>query len=71
MSVLVWRKAREKQKELAMDPSASHLHAGYCAAAILLALHSFTDFSLHLPANFALLSVMLGFVLGPIARVRA
>ena len=47
-----------------MHPAVSHLHAGYCAAAIVVALHSFTDFSLHLPANFAFLSVVLGIGLG-------
>ena len=40
------------------------LHAGYCAAALAVGLHSFTDFGLHLPANAALLAVVLGVVTG-------
>ena len=62
--VAVWRKAYRRREELAVHPAVSRLHAGYCAAAIVVALHSFTDFSLHLPANFAFLSVVLGIGLG-------
>jgi O-antigen ligase len=41
-----------------------HVHAGYCAAALAVALHSFTDFGLHLPANAALFAVLIGVVTG-------
>jgi hypothetical protein len=44
--------------------SLSQLHAGYCAAALAAALHSFTDFGLHLPANAALFAVVLAAVVG-------
>lgn len=46
------------------SPVLLHLHAGYLAAVAALALHSFTDFGLHLAANAALLSVILGVSLG-------
>ena len=44
------------------------LHAGYCAAATAIGLHSFTDFSLHLPANAAVLAVVLGAMTGVSSR---
>ena len=56
--------ANRVRKNLDGDPSSLHLHAGYCAAAVAIALHSFTDFSLHLAADAALLSVVLGVVVG-------
>ena len=40
------------------------LHTGFCAAALAIAFHSFTDFSLHLAADAALLVVVLGVVVG-------
>jgi len=64
ITLITWRKAREKREELGNDPSLSHLHAGYCAAVVLVLLHSFTDFTLHLPASLALLSVILGLAFG-------
>jgi O-antigen ligase len=63
---LVWIMAVARQRaglareKLTAHPALSNLHAGYCAAAIVVTLHSFTDFSLHLTANFVLLSVILG-----------
>ena len=44
---------------LVHDVDLLHLHAGYLAAVSTVALHSFTDFSLHLPANFALFAVVV------------
>jgi O-antigen ligase len=64
IAVIVWRRTSEKRVTLDVNPSLSQLHASYCAAASVIALHSFTDFSAHLPANFALLSTLLGTILG-------
>ena len=50
---------RRVRGDLVHDTDLLHLHAGYVAAVITVALHSFTDFSLHLPANFALFAVIL------------
>ena len=60
----VWRGAIRVRGILQEDPALLHLHAGYLAAAVAIALHSFTDFSLHLPANAALLSVIVGVIVG-------
>jgi O-antigen ligase len=62
--VAVSRRAGRVRRELDPGSPLRHLHAGYCAAALALALHSFTDFSLHMLANAALLSVVLGVVVG-------
>jgi O-antigen ligase len=64
MIVGVFLAASEVRKNLDGDPSSFYLHAGFCAAAIAIGLHSFTDFSLHLAADAALLSVVLGVVVG-------
>jgi O-antigen ligase len=69
-TVIVWRRAREKRQDLADHPAVSHLHAGFCASATVVALHSCTDFSMHLPANFAVLAVTMGVVLGLVAPTR-
>ncbi len=59
------RRARTVRRELLeAGSSLSQLHAGYCAAALAVALHSFTDFGLHLPANAALFAVVLAAVTG-------
>jgi O-antigen ligase len=59
------RRARRVRRELIeAGSSLSQLHAGYCAAALAVALHSFTDFGLHLPANAALFAVVLAAVVG-------
>jgi O-antigen ligase len=60
----VFQGARRVRREIAGDPPLLHLHAGYSAAAVAIALHSFTDFGLHLAANAALLSVVVGVVVG-------
>ena len=60
----VWRRAWRARRRLQGDRAALYMHAGYCSAAFAVALHSFTDFSLHLPANAALLSVIVGVVVG-------
>ena len=62
--VAIWRRTHAKRRELIAHPSISNLHAGYCAAVVVVALHSFTDFSLHLSANFAVFSVLVGVVMG-------
>jgi hypothetical protein len=68
--LLIWilaavtRRAARVQRELAGSSHYLLLHAGYVASAAAIALHSFTDFSLHLPANLALLAVVLGVVVG-------
>ncbi len=59
------RRARRVRRELIdAGSSLSQLHSGYCAAAVAVALHSFTDFGLHLPANAALFAVVLAAVIG-------
>ncbi len=67
LAFLVWavRRARAVRREL-LDSGSSlrALHAGYCSAAVAAALHSFTDFGLHLPANAALLTIVVALVTG-------
>lgn len=60
----VWRRSLRVRRTLAVEPEILHLHAGYLAACVALALHSFTDFILHLAANAALLSVIIGLAVG-------
>ena len=60
----VLRRSQRVRRALAVEPVLLHLHAGYLAACVALALHSFTDFSLHLAANAALLSVIVGVAVG-------
>ncbi len=77
--VLLWAMAhivplgRRARERLAPHPASAHLHAGYICAASVIAFHSFTDFSLHLPANFMLLAIVLGVVVGmePAAPTRS
>ena len=64
ISVVLLHWAHRAREELASDPALFRLHAGFCAALVAIALHSFTDFSLHLPANFSLLSLIVGIVMG-------
>ena len=61
---VVWHRSARVRKDLHDDPALLHLHAGYLVALAAIALHSFTDFSLHLPANAALLSVIMGVAVG-------
>lgn len=61
---VVWRRARQARHELAGDAGHLTLYAGYCGALVAIALHSFTDYSLHMPANAALFSLILGVVVG-------
>jgi O-antigen ligase len=63
--IAVLRRARRVRRDL-LDSGSSlaRLHAGYCAAAFAAALHSFTDFGLHLPANAALFAIVLAAVTG-------
>ena len=60
----VWRRSKRVRVSLREDLALLHLHTGYVAAAIAVALHSFTDFGLHLMANAALFSVILGVMMG-------
>ncbi len=65
LAVAIARRARAVRRELVeAGSSLAQLHAGYCAAALAAALHSFTDFGLHLPANAALFAVILAGVTG-------
>ncbi len=58
--VAIARRARNVRRDLLeAGSSLAQLHAGYCAAALAVALHSFTDFGLHLPANAGLFAVIL------------
>jgi O-antigen ligase len=63
MVSVTYRSWRVRQT-LESRPALMHVHAGYLAAVVALALHSFTDFGLHLAANAALLSVILGVSVG-------
>ena len=65
LALLIWslRRAVAVHRRL-KGSSFRDLHAGYCAALGAVALHSFTDFGLHLPANAALAAVVLGIVTG-------
>ena len=64
VEVVVAQHAAQVRRALADEPHLVFLHAGYLAAAIAVALHSTTDFGLHMPANGALFSVVLGIVVG-------
>ena len=58
------RAARRVRRDLEPDRSLQGLHAGFVSAVVAVALHSLTDFSLHLPANLALVAVLLGGMVG-------
>jgi O-antigen ligase len=63
--ITLGRRARKVRRDLQeAGSSLAFLHAGYCAAAVAAALHSFTDFGLHLPANSALFAVVLAAATG-------
>lgn len=70
--VLLFRRAAKRRREHGQSATFRHLHAGYCAAAVAMGLHSFTDFGLHLPANAALLAAILAVAIGlaPVRRRR-
>jgi O-antigen ligase len=72
LGVAIVRRARRVRRDL-LDSGSSlaRLHAGYCAAAFAAALHSFTDFGLHLPANAALFAIVLAAVTGIIPPASA
>jgi O-antigen ligase len=52
------------REELADYPDLGHIHSGFVAALVAIGLHSFTDFSMHMPAVMALFSVIVGVVVG-------
>jgi O-antigen ligase len=58
------RASRRVRLELLPDPALSALHTGFASALVAVALHSLTDFSLHLPANLALCAALAGAVVG-------
>jgi hypothetical protein len=67
MAFVVWavRRARRTRRELVETASPlATLHAGYCAAVVAVALHSFVDFGLHLPANAGLFAIVLAAMTG-------
>lgn len=64
LAVWIVRRARKVRARLAEDPAMQRLQAGYLAALLAVALHSFTDFGLHLPANAALFAVVAGVATG-------
>jgi O-antigen ligase len=57
-------RARAVRRDLAPDRSLVALHAGFASAVAAMALHSLTDFGLHLPANLALFAVLVGAAAG-------
>jgi hypothetical protein len=61
---LLWRRAGQIRRRLEGQPDLAFQHAGYAAAAVTIALHSFTDFGLHMPANAALFAVVVGVIVG-------
>jgi O-antigen ligase len=61
---LLWRRAGQIRRRLEGQPDLAFQHAGYTAAALTVALHSFTDFGLHMPANAALFAVVVGVIVG-------
>lgn len=70
IGIAVVRAARRVRSDLEPDRSLKALHAGFASAVVAMALHSLTDFSSHLPANLALLAVLLGAVVGMESRER-
>jgi O-antigen ligase len=70
IGLAVVRAGRRARSGLDPDGSLKALHAGFTCAVVAMALHSLTDFSLHLPANLALFAVLLGAVVGMDPRER-
>jgi O-antigen ligase len=64
LAISIARSAARARAWLARDRGLSFLHAGLSSAVVAIALHSAFDFGLHLPANLALLAVLLGGVVG-------
>lgn len=64
IGVAIFRAAKRVREDLVHDPALLQLHSGFVAAVTAIALHSFTDFSLHIPANLALLAILTGVVVG-------
>jgi O-antigen ligase len=59
-----FRRARLVRGDLLPDRPLHALHAGFASALAAVAVHSLTDFSLHLPANLALCAALAGAVVG-------
>jgi hypothetical protein len=64
LAIAIASSAKRARAGLARDRGLSFLHAGLASAVVAMALHSASDFSLHLPANLALLAVLVGGLLG-------
>ncbi len=64
LGLAIFGAARRVRRELMPDRPLSLLHSGFVSALIAVALHSLTDFSMHLPANLALSAVLAGAVVG-------
>ena len=64
LGVAIFRAAKRVRVDLANEPALLQLHSGFVAAIAAIALHSLTDFSLHIPANLALLAIIVGVVVG-------
>jgi O-antigen ligase len=60
IALAVLRSGRRARQSLRSRGALSSLHAGYAGAVFAIGLHSFTDFGLHLPANLALLAIVVG-----------
>ena len=60
----VVRSSRRVRSDIRGDPALLSLHAGYLGAVVAIAFHSATDFSLHLPANLALLAMVVAVSVG-------
>jgi len=71
VGVVVIREIRRVREDLAGDSALLQLHSGFVAAIVAIALHSITDFSLHMPANLMLLAMVLGVSVGLEAKPHA
>ena len=64
IALAVFRSGRRARESLRSHPALRSLHAGFASAIATIGLHSFTDFGLHLPANLALLAIVVGAAVG-------
>jgi O-antigen ligase len=64
IGLAVVRGARRAREDLEGESDLKQLHAGFASAVVVAACHSAADFSLHLPANLALLALVVAVVVG-------
>lgn len=64
IALAVFRSGRRARESFRSNPALESLHAGYASAIVAIGLHSFTDFGLHIPANFALVAIVVGAIVG-------